>query len=110
MIQGFDSFQKYGKEAMEASVKTLEASSKSAQAIATQVVDYSKSSFEQGSGIVEKMMAAKSVDKAMEIQSAYAKTAYDSFVAHTTKLGELYTDFAKEAMKPFEAVVPKAAK
>jgi hypothetical protein len=110
MIQGFDSFQKYGKDAMDASVKTMEASSKSAQAIATQVVDYSKSAFEQNSGMVEKLMGAKSLDKAIEIQSAYAKTAYEGFVAHFTKLGELYTDLAKEAMKPFEAVVPKSAK
>jgi hypothetical protein len=110
MIQGFESFQKYGKDAMDASMKTMEASSKSLQAIATQVADYSKTSFEHGSGAFEKLMSAKSLDKAFEIQSAYAKSAYEGFVQHATKLGELYTDLAKEAVKPFETVVPKAAK
>ncbi len=110
MIQGFESMQKYGKDAMDASVKTVEASTKSLQAIATQVVDYSKSSFEHNSGMLEKLMGAKSLDKAVEIQSAYAKSTYEGFVQHATKLGELYTDLAKEAMKPFEAVVPKASK
>ncbi len=110
MIQGFDTIQKFGKDAVDASLKTLEASSKSVQAIATQVTDYSKTAFEANSGFVEKLMGAKSLDKAMEIQSAYAKSAYEGFVAHATKLGELYTDLAKETVKPFEAVLPKAAK
>jgi hypothetical protein len=110
MIQGFDSVQKFGKDAMDASVKTMESSTKGVQAIATQVADYSKTAFEQNSGMVEKLMGAKSIEKAVEIQSAYAKTAYEGFMAHATKLSELYTDLAKEAMKPFESVIPKAAK
>jgi hypothetical protein len=110
MTQGFESFQKFGKDAMDASIKTMETSTKNVQAIASQVTDYSKSAFEQGSGVLEKLMGAKSLDKAMEIQTAYAKSAYEGFVAHATKLGELYTDLAKEAVKPFETVMPKVAK
>ena len=107
MTQGFDAVQKFGKDTMDATMKTMESSSKNAQAIATQVADYSKTAMESGSGVMEKLMGAKSMDKAMEIQSAFAKTAYEGFVAHASKLGEMYTDFAKEAMKPFEAVMPK---
>jgi hypothetical protein len=109
MTQGFDSIQKFSKDAMDAGLKTFESSGKNMQAIATQVADYSKASFEQGQGLVEKLMGAKSFDKALEIQSAYAKTAYEGFVAHATKLGELYTAMAKEAVKPLETVIPKAA-
>jgi hypothetical protein len=110
MMQGFDTFQKYGKDAMDASLKTMEASTKGFQAIAAQVADYSKTAFEHNSGAVEKMMGAKSLDKAIELQTAFAKSAYEGFVAHATKLGQLYTDLAKETVKPFETVVPKAAK
>ena len=35
-------------------------------------------------------MGAKSLEKAMEVQSDYLKTAYEDFVAEATKLGELY--------------------
>jgi hypothetical protein len=42
------------------------------------------------------------------VQSAYAKSAYEGFVAEATKLGDLYTDFAKEAYKPFEAALARA--
>ena len=43
------------------------------------------------------------------MQSDYAKSAYETFVAEATKLSELYADLAKEAYKPFETQFGKAA-
>ena len=57
----------------------------------------------------EKLIGAKSFEKAIEVQSDYAKTSYESFVAEASKLGELYADLAREAYKPFEAQFGKAA-
>ena len=54
-------------------------------------------------------MGAKSVEKAMEVQSEYLKSAYEDFVAEATKLGGLYADLAKEAYKPFESALAKAS-
>jgi hypothetical protein len=50
----------------------------------------------------------KSVDKAIEVQTEYAKTAYEGFVAKASKIGELYADLAKETYKPFETLIAKA--
>jgi phasin family protein len=72
-------------------------------------VDYSKKSVEGSTAAVERLMGAKTIEKAMEIQSEYLKTSYQDFVAEATKLGELYTDLAKEAYKPFEGVIAKAS-
>jgi hypothetical protein len=82
--------------------------SKGVQAIAAEAADYSKKSFEEGSAALEKLLGAKSLDKAMEIQTSYAKTAYEGFVAQATKIGELYADLAKETYKPFENFVGKS--
>ena len=49
------------------------------------------------------------LEKAIEIQSEYAKSAYEGFVAGATRIGELYADLAKETYKPFETVVAKAS-
>ena len=49
----------------------------------------------------------KSLDSAIQLQSDYAKSAYEGFVAQATKFGELYTNLAKEAFKPVEAAVAK---
>ena len=54
------------------------------------------------------MISSKSLEKAIEIQSDYAKQSYESFVAEATKFGDLYAELAKEAYKPFESIVAKA--
>jgi hypothetical protein len=38
------------------------------------------------------------------------KTAYEGFVAQSTKMGELYANLAKDAFKPYEGLVAKVAK
>jgi hypothetical protein len=107
MIQQFDQFQKFGQDNMDAAMKTFGAVSKSAQTIATETADFAKKSFETGTSTFEKLIGAKSLDKAMEIQSEYVKSAYEGFVAQSTKMGELYANIAKEAFKPYEGMVAK---
>src|SRR3984893_11320751 len=108
MLKNFDDMQKYGKDHMDTTMKALGEVSKSMQAIAAETADFSKKSFEEGSAALEKLLGAKSLEKAIEIQTAYAKTAYEGFVAQATRMGELYADLAKETYKPFETFVPKA--
>jgi len=104
-----DQMQKLGKDSMDMAMASLGAFTKNAQAIATEVADYSKKSFEDSAAAWEKLMSAKSLEKAMEVQSEYLKSSYEDFVAQSTKLGELYVDLAKEAYKPFEGVLAKAS-
>lgn len=107
MIKNFDDVQKLSKDNMDATMKSFGAMSKASQAIAAEFADYSKKSFEDGTKTLEKLLGAKSFDKAIEIQTDYAKTAYEGFVAEATKIGELYADLAKETYKPFEAYAAK---
>jgi hypothetical protein len=72
------------------------------QAIVAEGTDYTKKSAEIRVALVEKLVGAKSLDTVIQIQSEYAKTSYAAFVAHATKMGELYSDLAKAAFKPVE--------
>jgi hypothetical protein len=107
-MQQFEAFQKVGKENVDAALKSFGVASKGLQTIAVESSDFTKKSFEQGTAVVEKLVAVKTIDKAFEIQADYAKTAYEGLVAQATKMGELYTTMAKDAFKPFEAVIAKA--
>jgi hypothetical protein len=107
--KSFDEMQKFGKESVDAGMKAFGAVSKSAQAIAVETVDYSKKAFEDSTLMVEKLFGAKSVEKAIEIQQDYLKSAYENFVAQATKLGEMYVDLAKETYKPYEGYFSKFA-
>jgi hypothetical protein len=109
MLNNFEDIQKLGKENVDVAMKQFGTVSKGFQTIATEFADYSKKSFEQGSATLEKLLGAKSVEKAIEIQSDYVKTAYEGFVAQATKIGELYTDLAKESYKPLEGIMAKVA-
>ena len=104
-----DQMNKFGKDSMDVALNSFGAWSKNAQAIASEVADYSKKSFEDTAAAWEKLIGAKSLEKAMEAQSEYLKSSYEDFIAQSTKLGELYVDLAKEAYKPFEGVLAKAA-
>jgi hypothetical protein len=43
----------------------------------------------------------------IEVQSEYARTAYESYVSEISKLGELYGDLAREAFKPYQSFVAR---
>ena len=107
MLKNFEDFQKLGKDNVDVCMKQLGTVSKGWQAIATEFADYSKKSFEDGSAALEKLLGAKSLEKAIEVQSDYLKSAYEGFVAQSTKIGELYTDLAKETYKPLEGILAK---
>ena len=108
MVKNFDDLQQVGKENVDLALKSMGVLSKSGQAIAVEVADYSKKAFEDGTAALEKLFGVKSFDKAIEVQTEFAKTAYEGFVAEATKLGELYADLAKESYKPFESMMAKA--
>ncbi len=79
-------------------------------AIAAEETDYAKKSLDGRLAFVEKLLGAKSFDSAIQIQSEYAKSFFDGFVAQATKMGELYSSLAKLVFKPFGGapLIPKA--
>jgi hypothetical protein len=104
-----EEFQQLGKEQFESTVAAANTATQGFQAIATAIGEYSKKSFEDGSAFVEKLSGVKSFDKAVELQTEYARSSYESFVAGSQKIGELYADLAKQAFKPFEGYAAKFA-
>ncbi len=107
MLKNFDEVQKFGKDNMDMAMKSFGAVSKSLQAIAVEVADYSKRSFEDSTAAMEKLFGAKTLEKAIEVQSDYFKTAYEGFVSEATKISDLYSDLAKEPYKPLEGFLAK---
>jgi hypothetical protein len=108
MYDKFEEMQKLSKDNVDTALKSFGAVSKGVQAIAVEVADYSKKSFEEGTAALEKLIGVKTLDKAIEVQTDYFKTAYEGFVTKASKIGELYADLAKETYKPFEGALTKA--
>jgi hypothetical protein len=102
MINNFQDFQKFGQVNLDSAVKILGDWNKGWQAIAAEVSDYSKRSFEESTATFEKLLGAKSLEQAFEIQTSFARRAYDDYMHQMTKIGSMYTNLAKEAYKPVE--------
>ena len=107
MVQSFEDAGKAGKEFLDNGLKNFASLSKNVQALAVEATEYSRKAFEDGSAALEKLTGARSLEKAVEIQTDYARKAYEGFVAQATRVSELYAEIAKDAYKPFENVVVK---
>jgi len=110
MFNGMEDFQKSNKENMDKAMASVGTVSKGLQTIAVETADFSKKNFEDGAAHFEKLLGVKTLDSAVEMQSAFAKDSYEAAVGQATKLSELYVDFAKDLFKPFEGFVAAAKK
>jgi hypothetical protein len=102
-----EDIQQYGKDHLETVVASATSVQSGLQAIATAYGDYSKKSFEETKSFVEKLSGVKSLDKALEVQTEFAKSAYETFVAESQKIAGLYTDLARQTYKPLEGLIAK---
>ena len=98
-----------GKEQIDASDASTNAFPGGFQAIATAYGDYTKKSFEDTKSFVEKLSGVRSFDKAVEVQTEFAKSAFETFVTESQKIGALYGDLAKQAYEPFGGFLTKMA-
>ena len=81
----------------------------SLQTIATAYGDFTKKSLEEARSFVEQLIGARSLDKAVAIQSEFAQHAFQNLVADTQKIYGLYGELAKQTFKPFGRLVANAA-
>ena len=93
--------QQNGNEQIDAATPSTGIVPGGFQAIATAYGDYTKKSFEDTKSFVEKLSGVKSFEKAIEIQTEFAKTTYETFVAESRKIAALYGDLAKQSHNPF---------
>jgi hypothetical protein len=82
----------------------------SIQTIANAYGDYTRKSLQESNCLVEKLMGVRSFDKAIEVQSEFAKLAYANFVAESQKIFELYSELARQIFRPWEGFVAKVTR
>ena len=80
------------------------------QTIALAYGEYTRKSFEQTRSFVEKLAGVRSLGQAIEIQTEFAKQAYETFVKDAQKIRELYSGLAKQTFEGAVARVIPAAR
>jgi hypothetical protein len=77
----------------------------SLQTIANAYGDYTRRSLEETRSFVERLKGAKSLDKAVQVQTEFAHHAFEIFVAESQKIYGLHKELAKQTMKPLEGLM-----
>ena len=104
-VKNYDHFLGYGKETVEAYMKAANLAGKGAETLHNEIYSYSKQSIEDSITATKALMAAKSVHEAIELQTDFAKSAFDGYVGQMTKLGELFVSTTKDTMEPLQSRV-----
>jgi Phasin protein len=86
---------------------TAEPSPVSLQTIAKAYRDYTRKSFEEFGSFFEQLTGARSLDKAMEVQTEFVKRAYENSVAESQKIRELHRKLARQTLEPFGGIAGK---
>lgn len=103
--KGYDRFFSYGKDTVEAYVKSANVAGKGVETLHNELYSFSKQAIEEQIAATKALMASKSVHEAFELQTDFAKTAFDSYVGEMSKLGEIFANTAKEAIEPLQGRV-----
>ena len=86
-------------------MKSANVAGKGAETLHNEIYSYSKQSIEESIAAAKTLLGAKSVHEAFELQSDFAKTAFNAYVGEMTKLSELFVGTAKEAFEPLQGRV-----
>jgi len=107
MINAYEDAQKLSKDNVDVALQSADAVGKGIQEIAAEATDFTKKSFEAGTSAFERLLAAKSLDKVLDVQSDYFRASYEGYVGQAAKVGEIVTEMTKNAYKPYESFLGK---
>lgn len=90
----------FGKQNVEAWLASATAAQKGFEALSARTVAFQKQALENHVAATKALMGSKSVQEFVEKQNAYAKDAFEAYVAELTGVSELVSGVAKEALQP----------
>ncbi|OJU56469.1 MAG: hypothetical protein BGO00_01345 [Alphaproteobacteria bacterium 62-8] len=101
-VKNYDQFLGYGKDTVNAYVKAANAAGKGAETLHNELYAYSRQSIEDTLAATKAILASKSVHEAFELQTDFAKSAFDAYVGKVSKLSEIMTAATKETLEPIQ--------
>ncbi|HEV2080882.1 MAG TPA: TIGR01841 family phasin [Brevundimonas sp.] len=90
----------HGKKNLEAMVESATAAQKGAEALSQNAFAYGKKTWEDGVAAAQSMAQARSVQELIELQTNWAKSATEAYLAEVTKTTDLFTASMKDSFRP----------
>ena len=99
-MQRYDEMASFSKDNVEALVASGNAAAKGFEALTSELLAFSKQSMEETVAAAKAMMGAKTLQEMFDLQSTYARVSMDKAMSQSTKLSELATKSAQDAVEP----------
>jgi phasin family protein len=99
-LAALSDFNGYSKQNMEAAIASATAAAKGAESLGAQALAYSKKSMEDGVAAAQALASTKSVQEAVEFQTAFVKTSMEAYMAELTKMSDTVASSVKDTFKP----------
>jgi phasin family protein len=99
-IAGLNEVNAASKRNLEAVVESVTAATKGAETLGANTLAYSKASWENATNAAQAMTAAKSIQEVMEVQTNWAKTAIEAYLAEVTRATDIVSASVKDSFKP----------
>jgi phasin family protein len=101
-IKNYDTVLGYGKDTVEAYMKSATVAGKSIESINSEIYSYSKDAMEDSIVASKAILGSKSIHEAFELQTDYAKSAFEAYIGELTKVSDLFTSATKDTFAPFQ--------
>ncbi len=102
-MKSVDEMAGMAKGNVEAMLASSRAATQGIEAIAKQVSDFSRKSFEEVTAAARAMTTVKTPNELMQLQNDFAKTQFDAAVAEMSKLSETMVKLMGEVFEPMQA-------
>ena len=99
-LAGLNELNAHSKKNLEAVVASVTAATKGAESLGAQYMAYSKTAVENQVAAAKALSGAKSVQEAVELQTSWAKSAMELYMAEVGKMGETVSATIKDSFKP----------
>ena len=90
----------YSRQNMEAVIASATAAAKGAEALGVQAAAFAKKSVEDQVAAAKTLASAKSVQEVVELQTSFARTALETYLAELNRWGETVTASVKDSVQP----------
>ena len=98
----------HSKKNLEAVVASVTAATKGAEALGAQAMAYSKKSLEDQVAAAKSLTGAKSVQEVVELQTTFAKSALEAYMAEMGRMSETVSASVKDTLKPLNERITAA--
>jgi len=104
-VKGYEDMTSLSKDNVDAIVKASTIAARGYEVMSKEMMGFAQAQLESNMAAMKAMLGCKTLKEVVEVQTAYTRTAFDTFVAESTKLSDMGVKVANEAFAPITSQV-----